>query len=50
VTTFTGEVIDTVHGLEANTDHKLGERWPKGIYVIRATRNGKMEQIRVVKK
>lgn len=50
VTTFAGEIIDTVHGLETNTDHKLGERWPKGIYVIRATRNGKMEMVRVVKK
>jgi ELWxxDGT repeat protein len=50
VTSFIGEVIETIPNVAANTGYPLGAQWPKGIYVIKATVNGKSEMIRVVKK
>lgn len=50
VTNFMGEVVETIPNVTTNTDYQLGAHWPKGIYVIKATANGKTEMIRVVRK
>lgn len=50
VKTFTGEVVETFSEIKPNTDYTVGSTWPKGIYLLHVTINGKAESVRVIKR
>ena len=49
VFTLYGEPVEDVGELEANTEHRIGQSWPKGVYVLQVMKRGMIEQYRVVK-
>ena len=49
VFTLYGELVEDIRDMKPNTEHRFGESWPKGIYVLQVIREGVVERYRVVK-
>jgi ELWxxDGT repeat protein len=49
--TNTGLPVETIRGIKANTDYdNIGATWPRGIYIVKVSRAGKVSTHMVVKK
>ena len=50
VHTSTGMQLETFDGLQTNTEHRLGQQWTSGVYILRVNKRGKIETIKVAKR
>lgn len=49
VFTLYGKPVEDIGELEANTEHRIGQSWAKGIYVLQVIRDEKVERYILVK-
>lgn len=49
VFTLYGKPVEDIAGLATNTDHRLGQSWSRGVYVLQVIRRDRIEQHMVVK-
>lgn len=47
---FTGEIVHKVDYLNVDGEYVIGENWPKGLYVVDISINGKSQSFRLLKK
>jgi ELWxxDGT repeat protein len=47
--TSTGMQFESFEALQTNTDHRFGQQWSPGVYIVRINRRGKIETIKVAK-